>query len=112
MYAIRSYYGIPLSYFFSLHPAKLENELVDKNTHLQEKIDDAQKQQELITSIINSADDMIFYKDADSVYLGFNNAYQKWLNLPKNKIIGHRDIDFYPEAVASDHLRADRYVLV
>lgn len=103
--------GIPLSYFFSLYPAKLEKELVRFNGHLQEKIEYTQKQEELLTSIINAADDMIFYKDMNSIYLGFNNAYERWMNLPKEKIIGKKDFDLYSKSVAQDHIRSDKYVL-
>ena len=59
----------------------------------------------LLTSLMDSIPDLIFYKDKKSVYLGCNQAFSEFAGWDKEKIIGHTDYDFFTREVA-DFFRA------
>jgi PAS domain S-box-containing protein len=103
--------SIPLAYFFARHPARLEKKLAQYNEYLTEKIEDVKKQEELLRSIINATDDMIFFKDINYIYMGCNNAYEKWMGIPKEKIIGKSDSELYKADIAVKNLDFDKHVM-
>lgn len=67
--------------------------------------------EELLKNIINAADDLIFYKDVNLVYLGCNSAYEKWRSKSADEIIGTTDEDFYPQEIARQHNITDRVTI-
>jgi len=67
--------------------------------------------EELLKSIINAADDIIFYKDTKSIYLGGNAAYEKWSSKSMEEIVGKTDTELYPAEIASYHIQTDRQVI-
>ncbi len=51
-----------------------------------------------LQTILDSISDFIFYKDKNGIFLGCNDAYaSRYIGLPKERIIGHPDIDFIPD---------------
>ena len=69
-------------------------------------------QKALLDSLINSIPDLIFYKDKKSVYLGCNNAFEKYAGKEEKDIIGHTDFDFFPKEVAKFYRSKDKKVIV
>lgn len=78
---------------------------------LRKTVDRYKYNEELLKSIVNAADDIIFYKDTRHVYLGGNNAYEKWSSKSMDQIIGKTDEDLYPIDIANSHMQTDRYVI-
>lgn len=67
--------------------------------------------EELLKSIINATDDLIFYKDKKGVYIGCNSAYEKWSDKSSGDIIGKKDTDLYPSDIARYHIQTDNQVI-
>jgi PAS domain S-box-containing protein len=53
------------------------------------------RERALVRCIIDSASDLIFIKDCDSVYLGCNKASEKFIGLSESEQIGKTDFDFF-----------------
>lgn len=60
-----------------------------------------QKKQSLLSSLINSIPDLIFYKDKDSIYLGCNRAFEAFAGTREEEIIGKTDYDLFDEDMAT-----------
>lgn len=60
---------------------------------------------ELMQSIIDATDDLIFVKNTDFVYLAGNAAFEKFIGRPLDKIIGHTDDDWFPDQETVDYFR-------
>jgi len=58
----------------------------------------------LLTSLINASQDLIFYKDADCVYRGCNEAFAAFVGFTEEELVGRSDYELY------DAERADRFV--
>lgn len=78
---------------------------------LRKTIDKYRQNEELLKSIIDAADDMIFYKDKKSTYLGCNAAYEKWGLRSRDEIVGKNDAELYPKDIADYHIDTDRQVV-
>lgn len=59
------------------------------------------KRQSLMSSLIDSIPDLIFYKDKDSVYMGCNRAFEAFAGARKEEIIGKTDYDLFDEEMAA-----------
>ena len=67
--------------------------------------------QALLSSLINSTPDLIFYKSIDSVYLGCNKAFEEFTGKPENEVIGQTDFDLFDDELANKFRRLDIEVL-
>jgi diguanylate cyclase (GGDEF)-like protein/PAS domain S-box-containing protein len=67
-------------------------------------------QQKLISTVVNSVEDLIFYKDTDGFYLGGNEAWLKAIGLSLNKVMGKRDEDLFPPKIAKVLKKNDKKV--
>lgn len=65
----------------------------------------------LMQTIIDSAPDLIFFKDKRGILLGCNNAFCRIMGLTKDQIIGKRDLDIFPEEEARFYIEKDRVIL-
>lgn len=70
-----------------------------------------EQQFSLMTSVINSIPDLIFYKDIEGVYLGCNKAFSELIGRPVDEIVGKMDVDLFPEDVAGFFREKDREML-
>lgn len=70
-----------------------------------------ERQTSLITSLLNSIPDLIFYKDIHGVYLGCNPAFAEHIGRSPEDIIGKTDYDLYPHEEASAFRENDRRML-
>lgn len=64
-------------------------------------------QLEFMKTLIETIPSPIFYKDKKGVYLGCNSAFEKFLGLPKEKIIGKTVYDIAPRELADRYHTAD-----
>lgn len=69
------------------------------------------KQAGLITSLLDSVPDLIFYKDLDGVYLGCNPPFAAFVGRPRADIIGKTDYELFPAPVAEEFRANDRLML-
>lgn len=68
-------------------------------------------QQALLRSLIDSVPDLIFFKDANSVYLGCNKAFTEFAGRPEIEQIGKTDFDFFDQETAEFFRLKDREML-
>lgn len=69
------------------------------------------KQAGLITSLLDSVPDLIFYKDLDGIYLGGNSPFAAFVGRPRADIIGKTDYELFPAPVADEFRANDRLML-
>lgn len=55
---------------------------------------------ELLKSVINSTDDLIFYKDRRLRYIGCNEAFERYVGLPLEQFIGKDDFELFENKYA------------
>ncbi len=65
----------------------------------------------LLRSLIDSIPDLIFYKDADAVYLGCNRAFAEYVGRTPAEVVGLRDEDLFEADVAAGRRAAVRELL-
>jgi diguanylate cyclase (GGDEF)-like protein/PAS domain S-box-containing protein len=55
----------------------------------------AREQASLLRSVIDASTDLIFFKDKNSCYLGCNKAFERYVNLSEQEIVGQTDESFF-----------------
>jgi len=81
-----------------------KKEIYDKEKLLEES-------EAKLLAVINSIPDLIFYKDTESKYTGFNNAFATYLGEKPENIIGYTDFDFYNKIDAQNFREADKIII-
>jgi two-component system, sensor histidine kinase and response regulator len=81
-------------------------DVTERATH-REALERVAEQSELIASLLDASQDLIFIKDAAGVYRGCNSAFSRQLTLPEGSILGRTDADLYPAWRASSFLESD-----
>lgn len=69
------------------------------------------RERALLISMINSIPDLIYYKDQNSVYLGCNKAFEKFMERPTDQIIGKSDFDLFNPQTAKAYRREDKLLI-
>ncbi|MEI6694763.1 MAG: PAS domain S-box protein [Bacteroidota bacterium] len=69
------------------------------------------RQSGLITSLLDSIPDIIFFKDIQGVYLGCNPPFVEFVGKPKNEIIGKTDYDLFDQETATIFRQFDNEML-
>ena len=72
---------------------------------------EAIKTSALLSSLIDSIPDIIFYKTRGGTYLGCNTAFCAFTGRPKDKIVGCSDYDFFEREQADLFREKDRQML-
>jgi PAS domain S-box-containing protein len=62
----------------------------------------------LLQCLIDSVQDLVFYKDINSVYLGCNRAFEAFSGRKMKDYQGETDASFYPPEIAKTFLDSDR----
>jgi PAS domain S-box-containing protein len=70
-----------------------------------------QGDQALLSSLLNSIPDLIFYKDVAGVYLGCNVAFAEFVGRPADEIVGHTDFELFPQEVAAFFREQDEQMM-
>ena len=61
-----------------------------------------------LQNLIDAIPNAIFYKDTNGIYQGCNSAFEKFLGLSKEGIIGKSVYDLYPVDLADSYKRMDQ----
>ena len=69
------------------------------------------RQAGLITSLLDSIPDLIFYKDRDGVYLGCNPSFAEFIGKMREEIIGKTDYDLFTQEIADFFRENDKIML-
>jgi len=64
-----------------------------------------------LRSLIDSAEDLIYFKDQNSIYLGCNKASEKFTGMAEAEQIGKSDFDFFDREFAEQVVKNDQMVL-
>lgn len=65
----------------------------------------------LLDAVINTSDDLIYYKNKKLIYLGCNEAFEKYTKLSKEEIIGKDDFEIFDRKFAKIFRDTDLKVL-
>ena len=65
----------------------------------------------LLDTIIDSSDDLIYYKNKSLKYIGCNSAFEKFIGKTKNEIIGKDDFELFEYKFAKEFKENDLEVL-
>jgi PAS domain S-box-containing protein len=69
------------------------------------------RQTSLLRSLLNSIPDLVFFKDTEGVYLGYNPRFGEWVGLAPEQVIGRKDSDLFDEKTAAAFHELDQKVL-
>lgn len=69
------------------------------------------ERQALLRCLIDSIDDIIFFKDKEGRYLGCNPAAEATLGRRESEWIGKNDLDLFPADIARDFARRDQEMM-
>lgn len=69
------------------------------------------KEQSLLRSLIDSSPDLIFFKDAESNFIGCNKAFSEYIGIPEEELIGKNDNHFFPQELAEGYNHSDEVLL-
>jgi PAS domain S-box-containing protein len=69
------------------------------------------RQKTLLSNLLDSIPDIVFFKDIEGVYLGCNPLFEEFLGRPREKIIGYTDYDLLPKEVADAFRKNDRVMM-
>ncbi|SEH08452.1 PAS domain S-box protein [Candidatus Venteria ishoeyi] len=73
--------------------------------------EEIKRQSGLISSLLDSIPDIIFYKDTDGVYLGCNPPFAELLGRPKEEIVNKTDYDLFDKETADFFRKHDKLML-
>ncbi|MCF8380736.1 MAG: PAS domain S-box protein [Bacteroidales bacterium] len=68
-------------------------------------------QLEFVSTLLDTIPSPVFYKNANGIYTGCNKAFEKFLNMPKDKIIGKSVYDLQPKEIASKYEEKDKELI-
>ncbi|MCX6915698.1 MAG: PAS domain-containing protein, partial [Verrucomicrobia bacterium] len=74
--------------------------------------EEIRRQSALISSLLDSMPDMVFYKNTEGVYLGANPAFVEFIGRPRNEIVGKTDYDLFAKEKADFYREQDQQMLV
>jgi two-component system sensor histidine kinase/response regulator len=69
------------------------------------------EERSLIYSLVNSIEDIIFWKDCNGLYQGCNEAFTRAFGKTAETLVGMGDYDLYPRAIAESNRKQDQYLL-
>ena len=73
--------------------------------------DELRQQNGLLTSLLDSIPDLVFYKDLNGVYLGGNAAYAEYIGISLQEIAGKTDYDLHSKEEADSNRYRDMKLL-
>lgn len=86
-------------------------ELEKSEAKYKELYHEHQNRQTLLKTLINSVPDLVFYKDANSTYVGCNKAFEKFAGRAEEDIIGLTDHDLFDKKMADLFTIMDREMI-
>ncbi|MBN2733698.1 MAG: PAS domain S-box protein [Methanomicrobiaceae archaeon] len=95
-----------------------EDELRRVNAALADEVAEHRKTEEalresrqILEAILNSIPSPIFYKDRNGIYTGCNPAFEGYIGLPKDQLVGRTVYDIAPKDLADIYYTADKELL-
>ena len=79
---------------------QIESAFNKQNKVLLNLYQDVENSEKILNSIINTNDDLLFYKDHEFNYIGCNEAFLKFVGKTKDEMIGHNDFELFNEDMA------------
>lgn len=90
----------------------IEYQSVGRDTTERRRAETAlEREKSLLRSLIDSIPDLIFFKDAESVYLGCNRAFMEYAGRKEDDLVGTTDLDLFPRDVAESYRENDRVMM-
>jgi PAS domain S-box-containing protein len=71
---------------------------VEKRNEMQENLN---KERSLLSGLLNSIPDAVFFKNPEGIYLGCNPAFCEFVKKPYDEVVGKKNADFYSKEVSS-----------
>jgi PAS domain S-box-containing protein len=65
----------------------------------------------LLSGLLNSIPDLVFFKDTFGFYMGANLEFSKFTGMHVNEIVGKTDFDFFPDNLAEQFRQQDTIIL-
>jgi PAS domain S-box-containing protein len=65
----------------------------------------------LLSGLLNSIPDLVFFKDTFGFYMGANLEFSKFTGMHINEIVGKTDFDFFPDTLAEQFRQQDKLIL-
>ncbi len=65
----------------------------------------------LLSNLLDSLPEIVFFKDSDGIYLGCNPFFEEFLGKSREEIIGHTDEDIFPKEIAEFFRENDRIMM-
>jgi len=101
-----------------ISPIINENKVITHFIAIKEDITERKKaeverirQSGLITSLLDSIPDIIFFKDTAGKYLGCNIPFAEFVGMPKSDIVGKSDFDLFDKETANSFVHFDAEML-
>ncbi|MCD4695666.1 MAG: PAS domain S-box protein [Bacteroidales bacterium] len=69
--------------------------------------EEMQEQLEFMSTLLNTIPNPVFYKNTDRKHTGCNQAFEKFIGVPKHKIIGRSVYDILPKEIADKYFEKD-----
>ncbi len=89
------------------HFLAIKEDITERKLAEEERI----RQTGLITSLLDSIPDIIFFKDTEGIYLGCNPPFAEFVGKTKNEIIGSSDYDLFDKETADQFRFFDKEML-
>lgn len=97
--------------FTGISPYKYKQQYIAHMGHEEtSNVQEVSRMFHFLQIIIDSAPDLIFFKDKQGVLLGCNHAFCKIMGMSKDEIIGKRDLDIFPEDEARFYMEKDKRI--
>jgi PAS domain S-box-containing protein len=87
---------------------KAANQMISERDRI---ASDLATEQSRLKYIIDAIPDLIFFKDINSLFVGCNRAFEKYVGLKSDKIIGCSEYDLFPNTYADTYLASDKILL-
>ncbi len=89
------------------HFIAIKEDITDRKLAEEERI----RQSGLLTSLLDSIPDIIFFKDCNGIYLGCNPSFAEFVGKSRNEIVGKSDYDIFNSETANAFRKNDLIVL-
>ena len=87
--------------------AQLENDIEERK-----RVEaDLARQTSLLSGLLHSIPDLIFFKNQNGIYLGCNPEFSRFVGRPQDEIVGRSDFDLFPAELAEFFRVNDRVMM-
>jgi PAS domain S-box-containing protein len=69
------------------------------------------EQYQFLNTLLDTIPNPVFHKDRDGCYRGFNKAFEHFLDLPYNEILGKTAYDIFSKEIADEYTKRDKELL-